>query len=427
MSIKQLDFSKHNLVIDLAEVKQMFEVHFNQGCRYLVKQAFEKIMAVDMYGHICALRYERTPIRGGYRNGYRARSLLTSVGAVQLEVPRDRTGEYVPECFERYKRVHQVVDEGIKAMFLKGVSTRKVRNILDCLCGEGVSASYVSKVTKALDEKVKAFENTPIEDDLTFLFLDALGVKIRLELKVKRYKVLIAYGIRGDGSRSLLSFRLAHSEGAGTWLSLLENLKVRGLKGHNLKLVIMDGCAGLWSAIDEVYPLVGHQLCWVHKLRNIAKYCPKRYQEECTQEAAKIMYEKTSGMAAKLFRQWRARWRNLIPKAVECLERDFDKLIPFFEFSSEFHKVIRTTNVIERSFEEVRRRLKVMGYFQNTKSCKRIVLSLFFYFNQKWERKTERIVPIAQYFSFGMKGNGSYPLAKVIPSNKESELEYAIA
>ena len=417
MSIKQLDFSKHNLVIDLAEVKRMFEVHFNQGCRYLVKQAFEKIMAVDMYGHTRALRYERTPIRGGYRNGYRARSVLTSVGAVELEVPRDRAGEYVPECFQRYQRVHQVVDEGIKAMFLRGVSTRKVRNILDCLCGEGVSASYVSQVTKSLDSEVKSFENAPIKDDFAFLFLDALGVKIRLELKVKRYKVLIAYGIRGDGSRSLIGSRLGHSEGTGTWRSFLENLKVQGLKGHNLKLVIMDGCAGLWSAIDEVYPLVPHQLCWVHKLRNIAKYCPKKYRESCTQGAARIMYAKSSAMAAKLFRQWRDGWINLIPKAVECLERDFDKLIPFFEFSSEFHKVIRTTNVIERSFGEVRRRLKVMGYFQNTKSCKRIIFSLFSYFNTKWERKTERIGSIAQYFS---------PHTKVIPS-KESKLEYAIA
>jgi len=399
MSVKQLDFSKHNLVIDLKEVKRMFEVHFNAGCRYLVKQAFEEIMALDMYEHICAFRYERTPVRSGYRNGYRERGLLTSVGWMELEVPRDRAGKYVPEWFERYKRVHQVVDEGIKAMFLRGVSTRKVRDILDCLCGEGVSASYVSEVTKALDSEVKAFENTPLQDDFAFLFLDALGVKIRLELKVKHYKVLIAYGICRDGSRSLISFRLAHTEGAGTWRSFLENLKVRGLMGHNLELIIMDGCLGLWSAIDEVYPLVPHQLCWVHKLRNIAKYCPKRYRESCTGEAARIMYAQTSAMAAKLFRQWKDRWGKLIPEAVECLERDFDKLIPFFELSPEFHKVIRTTNMIERSFREVRRRLKVMGYFQNTKSCKRIMLSLFCYFNSKWEKKTERIIPIAQYFS----------------------------
>jgi putative transposase len=175
--------------------------------------------------------------------------------------------------------------------------------------------------------------------------------------------------------------------------------------GYNLGLMIMDGCVGLWSAIEEVYPLVPHQLCWVHKLRNIARYCPKMYREACTGEAAKIMYAQTSTMSAKLFRRWREDWGELIAKAVACLEKDFDKLIPFFAFSPEFHKVIRTTNVIERSFKEVRRRLKVMGYFQDTKSCKRIVLNQFVYFNKKWERRTERVVPIARYFSISDKLN----------------------
>jgi putative transposase len=172
MSQEQLDFSKHDLVIDLTEVNKMFEVHFNEGCRYWVKQAFEKIMALDMYEHTCALRYERTPVRSRFRNGYRGRDLLTSVGLIQLKMPGDRAGEYVLECFERYKRVHRVVDEGIKAMFLSGVATRKVRDVLECLCGKGVSASYVSEVTKALDGEVKAFENAPIDDDFAFLFLD---------------------------------------------------------------------------------------------------------------------------------------------------------------------------------------------------------------------------------------------------------------
>jgi transposase-like protein len=203
MSVKQLDFSKPNLVIDLKEVKKMFEVHFNAGCRYLVKQTFEEIMALDLYEHISARRYEQTPVGEGYRNGYRARTLLTLVGPIDLEVPRDRVGEYQPECFERYKRVQRVVDEGIRAMFFRGVSTRKVRDILDCLCEEGVSASYVSQVTKVLDEEVKAFENRPIDDDFVFLFLDGLDVKIRVELKVKRYKLLVAYGIRRDGSPAL--------------------------------------------------------------------------------------------------------------------------------------------------------------------------------------------------------------------------------
>jgi putative transposase len=395
---KPLDFSNHNLVMDLREVKKMFNEDLSEGGKYLLEEFFHQVMAHDLYEHIQARCHERTPVRSGYRNGYRNRYLLTPLGLLKLHIPRDREGTYQPDCFERYKRVQRKVDEGINAMFLRGVATRKVGEVLEAMCGERVSASYVSKVTQALDEQVKAYHNSPIEDDFAFLFLDGISIRVKMGLEVKRRLVLVAYGIRKDGGRKLISFCLCKSESKANWLSFLENLKVRGLKGYNLELIIMDGCIGLWSAIEEVYPLVPHQLCWVHKLRNIAKYCPKRHRELCTQEAAPIMYAKSSGVAVKFFRIWEKNWREKAPKAVECLKRDFDKLIPFFEFPEEFRKVIRTTNMIERAFGEVRRRLKVMGYFQNTKSGNRIIFSLFFYFNNKWERGTETIKSIAEYF-----------------------------
>jgi transposase-like protein len=396
--MRELNFSEHNLSVDLWEVKKMFAEDFNDGCRYLIKQAFEGIMCCEIKDYLRAEPYERSDRRRSQRNGSRQRSLLTNVGIIELEVPRTRDSGYVPDIFDRYKRVHGVVDRGIKEMFLKGVSTRKVRDVLDVLCGAGVSAGYVSQVTKQLDAEVRRFENEPIADDFAFLFLDALSMRIRFEIRAQRRMVLVAYGVRRDGSRRLLSFRVVKSEGTGTWRSFLENLKVRGLRGHNLELVTMDGAAGLWAAIEEVYPLVPHQLCWVHKLRNIAKYGPRAKREACVSEAARIMYAQSSAQAAKLFRQWKKRWQEINPKGVACLERDFERLIPFFEFDPSFHKVIRTTNVIERCFKEVRRRLKVMGYFQNTKSCKRIVMSLFYYFNGKWDNRKERIAPIGRYF-----------------------------
>lgn len=213
--MQELDFSTHNLAVDLLEVKERFEEDFNDGCRYLVKKAFEVIMRVDLDAYLGAERYKRGERRRGHRNGYRTRSLLTSVGAVDLHVPRSRDGGYVPEVFERYKRVHEVVDEGIKEMFLKGVSSRKVRDVLDALCGDGVSAGYVSQVTKQLDLEVRRFENEPIADDYAFLYLDALSVKIRYELGVRRRLILVAYGIRCDGSRRLVSFHIARTEGTG--------------------------------------------------------------------------------------------------------------------------------------------------------------------------------------------------------------------
>jgi len=279
-------------------------------------------------------------------------------------------------------------------MFLRGVSTRKVGEILDVLCGERLSASKVSTVVRELDQAVIDFANSPINDDFLFLFVDALTVRIRFELKAKKVKLLVAYGIKVDGSRELISFQRANSESTACWKAFLENLKVRGLVGGNLKLIIMDGGAGLWAAAQEVYPLVEHQLCWVHKLRNVAKYCPKRYQAECVSQAAQIMYASSSTMAAKRFRAWKKQWQSKIPKAVNCLEKDFDKLIPVFQFPQQIRRMIRTTNVIERCFREVRRRLKIMGCFQNSRSCDRIIYAIFNYFNTKWTRNTEKIKAI---------------------------------
>ena len=324
--------------------------------------------------------------------------MLTQSGEITVTVPRDRDSKYQPEILERYKRVDRGLDALIRQMFLCGVSTRKVGDILEVLCGERLSPSYVSKVNKELDSAVKEFMNSPIDDDFRFLFLDALTIKVRIELHVRKFMLLVAYGIRSDGSRSLIGFQRAKSESYACWSSFLENLRVRGLKGKHLELITMDGAPGLWKAVEDIHPLVEHQLCWVHKLRNVTKHCLKKYQEECMEEAARIMYSPSSAMAAKRFRQWKRRWQARMPKVVRCLEDDFDKLIPVFSFPENIRKMIRTTNVIERCFREVRRRLKVMGYFQNSKSADRIFYSLFAYFNSKWSRNTEIIKPIRDIY-----------------------------
>ena len=396
MSYKELSFDNHNVTICMSEVKDMYRMHFERGCQYVAKRVYNKILAVDFDSFVNADRHQRTGSRKGYRNGYRSRSLLTSVGQLDLTIPRDRNSEYQPELFERYRRVDSSLENTIRAMFLQGVSTRKVGDVLDVLCGERLSASKVSTVVKELDQAVTDYANRPIDDDFVFLFLDALSVKIRFELKARRVMLLVAYGVKTDGSRELVSFQRANSESTACWKSFLDNLYVRGLKGRSLKLIAMDGGGGLWSAIEDVYPLVKHQLCWVHKLRNVAKYCPKRYQKDCTRQAAQIMYAKSSAMAAKRFRIWKQHWQSKIPRAVNCLEKDFDRLIPIFDFPRNIRKMIRTTNVIERCFREVRRRLKVMGYFQNSKSCDRIIYAIFNYFNTKWKQPKTKIKNIKQ-------------------------------
>jgi len=388
---RELNFDEHNIYEVYGEIKEMFWQDFESKRMDLTKWLYEKGLQADFDSYINAGRHERVDKRRGHRNGYRHRSLYTRDGVLELKVPRDREGRYSPSVFRRYKRVEGVVDDGIRAMFLRGVSTRKVGEILDVLFGERLSASYVSQVSKELDQRVSEFWNSPVDDDFRFLYLDGVSVRIKVGLKAKRFMILVAYGIRSDGSRKLLSFRRADTESEAYWKAFLENLKVRGLRGDNLELIVMDGCKGLWRAIRDVYPLIKRQLCWVHKLRNISNKCPVKYREGCMSEAKKIMRAKSEGVAVKLFRTWKKKWQKLVPKAVKCLEDDFHRLIAVYEFPKKVRRMIRCTNVIERCFREVRRRLRVMGYFQNYKSCNRIIFALFEYFNSKWQRKSERI------------------------------------
>jgi transposase-like protein len=398
MSYRELNFDNENVAVAFSEVKRMFWTDVDRAQLNVTRRFFEGALAADFDSFINAGRYERSAGRRSQRNGVRRRSLFTKVGVIDLQVPRDRRGKYQPCVFERYQRVEGSVNRMIRQMFLSGVSTRKVGDVLAALCGARLSASHVSRVNQELDRAVSDFGNRPLAADYRYLFLDALSVRVKSGLSAKRVRLLVAYGIKRDGSRCLLSYQRAKSESYRCWLGFLENLRVRGLDGRELELIVMDGALGLWAAVDDVYPQVAQQLCWVHKLRNVARCCPKRLREDCVKEATEIMYARSEGVAVKLFHAWKEKWQKQIPKAVKCLEDDFDRLIPVFEFPEAIRKTIRTTNVIERCFREVRRRLKVMGYFQNHKSCDRIVYALFAYFNNKWQRNTEKIKAIKEFY-----------------------------
>jgi transposase-like protein len=399
MSFRELAFPEGNLGRAFANVKEMF----GRDLEGVGHKVLEKVMnvAIDQEYRVFigAGRYRRVKGRRDWRNGKRRRRLLTALGEVELEIPRCRQESFQPSWLERYRRIEHRVREGIKGMFIGGVSTRKVGDVLQVLCGTRVSASTASNLAKELDEQVRSFAQRPLEDSFVFLFLDGINVTIGHEIGAKRYCLLVAYGIRADGSRELLAFQKAGSESAAAWQAFLENLKMRGLRGENLKLIVIDGGKGLWKAFQKVYPLVAAQLCWVHKLRNIASHCPKIHRKSCMEAAKKIMYAQSAACAASRFRRWRQRWQNKAPNAVACLERDFDKLLAVFGFPQALRPLIRSTNVIERCFREIQRRVRPMGYFRNSASCQRIIYALFAYCNKQWEKKRFRLNAVKNYIA----------------------------
>jgi putative transposase len=291
--------------------------------------------------------------------------------------------------FKKYQQRTEVVNAMIKDMFLSGVSTRKVKEVLKPLYGQNViSASTVSAVTKVLDVEVEKYHRRTIGDDYEFLFLDGIYLKAKSPIKSHRRCILVAYGIKKDGTRELIDFRIARKgESQAAWECFLTSMRNRGFKGENLELISIDGGKGMMNALDFIFPDVPKQRCWAHKLRNVANHLPKKLQKACTGQAKDIYDAESYGQAIKAFKTWARTWRSIAPEAVECLEIDLDDLLKFYECPKAMWVKLRTTNIIERVFREVRRRTRPMSCFTNSKSVERIIFAIFNRQNMIWKEK----------------------------------------
>lgn len=354
----------------------------------VVQRLLEDSMEVELLEQLRAGRYRRSPLRRGYRNGYRQRELLTELGLVKhLRVPRDREGCFQPTVLPRYQRRQEKVNRLVREMFLCGVSTRKVQEVVEPLLGAGVSAQTVSRITQSLDSEVRRFHQRLLGDQYQYLLLDGITLKVKGATGVKTRLVLCAYTLTPQGRRALISFRQATAESEAQWEAFLRDLYDRGLQGQGLRLVTTDGCPGLHRALDTVYPYVPRQRCWAHKLRNVAARLPRKHQEACLGEAKGIYRAGTRREAVAHFREWAHRWRQVAPKAVGCLEKDLEELLPFLDCPQAHWKKVRTTNAIERAFREVRRRTRPMSCFQNSASVDRIIFGVISHLNKAWQDK----------------------------------------
>lgn len=369
----------------LQESKEFFFEDLDAQMKQQHQRFLENLMRYERQCFLNAQPYERRRERVDQANGFYRRQLTTRLGQVELEVPRTRSGCFHPQVLPRYQRREPVINEALKEVFLLGVSTRQTGRALATLVEESVSAATVSAVAKALDESVHEFHRRPLSDHYRYLLLDGVSVRIRLVGKVQRRMVLCVYGITLKGQRELIDFQIVKAEAQDSWYDLLWNLWNRGLRGRSLELIATDGQLGLAKAIARLWPAVPHQRCWAHKLRNLENKL-KASQQACLEEAKLIYQAENRTEAIELFRKWKRRWQGHAPKAVACLESDLEELLAFFDCPKVHWKRLRTTNVIERLFVEVRRRIRTMCAFTTRSSCERILFSVFNRMNQHWTR-----------------------------------------
>jgi putative transposase len=331
--------------------------------------------------------------RHSYRNGFYLRDFVTRLGTLRLRIARARNQSFRPPGLERFQRRAEDVMMLIREAFLRGISTRQVGRVVAILTGEVVSAQTVSKLSRHLDRLVKAFQQAPLKDEWAYLFLDGVSLRVRRPSGRKRVQMLVAYGVRADGTRQLLAFLRSQGESQAAWEGFLNDLYGRGLTGHNLLLIVTDGCPGLAAALQTVYPHVKHQRCWAHKMRNILEKVRRRDYEAVKADAQAIYRGENRRQAERAYRHFRARWQKDYPTMVKQLERDLPQLLTFFDFPRHLWRKLRTTNVIERCFVEVRRRTRPMVCFVNVESVDRIIFAIFNGYNDRheWRNRTLRL------------------------------------
>lgn len=386
--MRTANFDQH-LIGWWSEVKEDFWADMKPELLKLVKLLMESSMQMVRDELVLVDWNRKAPeTRADYRNGFYARRWDTDLGVIEeLRVPRTRRISITKEVLEPFAQNRSAIYEALKGLFLAGVSTRRVGEVVKPFLGHTVSASFVSELTKTLDPQVRAFHERPLEDRYLYLFFDGIVLKGKEALGAKKRVILVAYGIRTDGHKELIDFITRGSESEDAWASLLNDLHCRGLQGLNTQLIITDGSKGLHAALETVYPRIPRQRCWVHKLRNVANKLRRSIQAECLAQAKGIYLASTRRQAIKRFHRWAARWRREAPKAVACLEADLEQLLSFFDCPREHHVKIRTTNAIERIFREVRRRTRPISCFTNDASIDRILYGLFHYFNERWQSK----------------------------------------
>jgi putative transposase len=352
------------------------------GLRVLVQTIVQEVLEAEMTDALGAAKGERNPERRGYRAGYYPRTFTTRVGKIELRVPQDRDGRFSTELFERYQRSEQALVSALAQMYVQGVSTRKVKAITEELCGHAFSASAISDINARLDESLAAFARRPLEEPFAYLIMDAKYEKVREAGVVRSAAVLIAIGVDWDGRRQILAVELANRESRSSWKDFLLGLKARGL--HGVEYVVADDHAGLRLAVREVLSDSYFQRCYVHFLRNALDHLPRKANDDCLQELRWIYDRRDLAGAKADLAAWLKKWSTRYEKLTSWVEENIEETFTYYRLPRQHHKHMKSTNMLERFNEEIKRRTYVLRIFPNAESCLRLVRSLAVETHENW-------------------------------------------
>ncbi|MGG7621509.1 IS256 family transposase [Bacillus coreaensis] len=375
--------------LDLGLLKESV---INSNLDMVIKSAIvlvlNEVMENERDNYLRAAAYERSPDRRDYRNGYYERELILGIGKLKLKVPRTRNGEFSTSVFEKYARCDQALVISMLEMVINGVSTRKVTNIVEQLCGESISKSFVSSLTQKLDPIVNEWSKRPLNVMYyPYIFVDAMYIKVREYNQVVSKAVYIATAITEKNTREILGLSVDHAEDFESWSRFFQQLKSRGLKSP--KLVISDAHLGLQKAIQRDFIGTTWQRCTVHFKRNIIGKLPKKDSTEIRTMIKRVF----EAVTVDDIRRFKNELMNQFgdeakyAKALETLDEGFEDAIQYLNFPEKVHPHIQSTNSLERLNQEVRRREKVIRIFPNTQSDFRLVGAVLMQYQEDYSKR----------------------------------------
>jgi len=348
--------------------QNMFQLLLQEQVREAVRFAFATILEAEVDAFIGALPYERSAQRRDYRNGHYTRGLETTVGLIEeLAVPRTRKG-FQTQLFDKYKRRRAELDGAISEMFIKGVSTRGVGGVVETLTGSKPSPATVSRVFHTLEGEYDAWKTRPLEARYEYAFADGTYFTVIYDGEGCKTPILAVVGINPAGQREVLAFAIGDRENQKAWEDLFQDLKDRGVR--EVGLWITDGHQAMINALELKFPDSPRQRCIKHKMDNVLGYVPKKQWDRVRPELRAIFYQESREAADQEVAAFCEKFESTYSSAVSCLKRDLEACLTFYAFPKEHWKTIRTTNVIERLFNEVKRRShKMAAAFRNESSC----------------------------------------------------------
>lgn len=365
---KQWQYVKRNLremgiVKETDEIEIRTKMAINSFLQGTINEEFEEQVGAKLY--------ERAGTRVDIRSGAYSRIFTTTFGEIKLFIPkvRKKNREYTYKLLNKYQRRRKKFDDMVVLSLLLGFSTRKQKRFFQAFIGDSVSHQTASKLLQSLCSEVREYQTRQIDDKYRFLIIDAIWIHIK-EIDIEKRPILVALGITKDGKREIIAFKLAQGETEEGYTNFLNNLFRRGLEGKSLELIISDGSPAIIAGCDMIYPYTPRQRCYTHKLRNLSQNIrhKKRNRAKMMREASNIYKASSKQEAIKRFRIFVNRWRDKEPKAIKCFQDEFYYTLNHYDFPKEIRSSISTTNHLERFLEEIRRRIKIQGYFKNTRS-----------------------------------------------------------